>query len=104
MAAELEVFALVDRVEGEERQVEEKWRDNLERHIIDLVMELVKHKIEKHQDERIHPCSTCDMSFKSLSVLYKHKSRQHSCKICVFEGCEKTFNAGIRIGSLTENE
>ena len=104
MAAELEVFALVDRVEGEERQVEEKRRDNLERHIIDLVMELVKHKIEKHQDERIHPCSTCDMSFKSLSVLYKHKSRQHSCKICVFEGCEKTFNAGIRIGSLTENE
>ena len=104
MAAELEVFALVDRVEGEERQVEEKRRDNLERHIIDLVMELVEHKIEKHQDERIHPCSTCDMSFKSLSVLYKHKSRQHSCKICVFEGCEKTFNAGIRIGSLTENE
>ena len=100
----MEVFALVDRVEGEERQVEEKRRDNLERHIIDLVMELVKHKIEKHQDERIHPCSTCDMSFKSLSVLYKHKRRQHSCKICVFEGCEKTFNAGIRIGSLTENE
>lgn len=56
----MEVFALVDRVEGEERQVEEKRRDNLERHIIDLVMELVKHKIEKHQDERIHPCSTCD--------------------------------------------
>ena len=104
MAAELEVFALVDRVEGEERQVEEKRRDNLERHIIDLVMELVKHKIEKHQDERIHPCSTCDIAFKSLSVLYKHKSRQHSCKICVFEGCEKTFNAGIIIGSLTENE
>ena len=98
------MFALVNRVEGEERQVEEKRRDNLERHIIDLVMELVKHKIEKHQDERIHPCSTCVMSFKSLSVLYKHKSRQHSCKMCVFEGCEKTFIAGIRIGSLTENE
>ena len=88
MAAELEVFALVDRVEGEERRVQE----------------LVKQKIEKHQNERIKPCSTCEMSFKSLSVLYKHKSRQHSCKICVFEGCEKTFSAGIRIGSLTENE
>ena len=99
----MEVFALADRVEGEERHVEEKRRDDLERHIIDLVMELVKHKIEKHQDERIHPCSTCDMSFKSLSVLYKHKSRQHSCKFCVCEGCGKTFNAGIRIGSLTEN-
>ena len=41
----MEVFALANRVEGEERQVEEKRRDNLERHIIDLVMELVKHKI-----------------------------------------------------------
>ena len=71
----MEVFALVDRVEGEERQVEKKRRDDLERHIIDLVMELVKHKIEKHQDGRVHPCSTCDMSIKSLSVLYKHKSR-----------------------------
>jgi hypothetical protein len=29
---------LANRVEGEERQVEEKRRDNLERHIIDLVM------------------------------------------------------------------
>ena len=87
MAAELEVFALVDRVAGEERHV----------------IELVKHKIEKHQDERIHPCSTCDMSIKSVSVLYKHKSRQHSCKFCVCEGCGKVFNAGIRIGSLTEN-
>ena len=57
----MEVFALADRVEGEERHVEEKRRDDLERHIIDLVMELVKHKIEKHQDKRIHPCSTCDM-------------------------------------------
>ena len=33
----------------------------MERHIIELVMELVKHKIEKHQDERIYLCSTCDM-------------------------------------------
>ena len=101
MAAELEVFALADRVEGEERHVEEKRRDDLERHIINL--ELIEHKIEKHQDEMIHPCSTCDMSFKSLSVLYKHKGRQHSCKFCMCEGCGKTFNAGIRIGSLTEN-
>ena len=99
----MEVFALANRVKGEERQVEEKRRDNLERNIIDLVMELVKHKIEKHQDERIHPCSTCDMLIKSLTVLYKHKSRQHSCKFCVCEGCGKTFNSGIRIGSLTEN-
>ena len=73
----MEVFALADRVE-EERHVEEKRRDDLERHIIDLVMELVNHEIEKHQDKRIHPCSTCNMSFKSLSVLYKQKSRQHS--------------------------
>ena len=57
----MQVFALADRVKGEERHVEEKRRDNLERHIINLVMELVKHKIEKHQGERIHPCSTCDM-------------------------------------------
>ena len=99
----MEVFALADRVEGEERHVEEKRRDDLERHIINLVMELVKHKIEKHQDERIHPCSICDMSFKSLSVLCKHKSCHHSCKFCVCEGCGKTFNTGIRIGSLTEN-
>ena len=99
----MEVFALVDVGEEVKRHVEEKRRDGLERYIINLVMEFVKYKIEKHQDERIHPCSTCDMSFKSLSVLYKHKSRQHSCKICVFEGCEKTFNAGIKIGSLTEN-
>ena len=99
----MEVFALADRVEGEERHVEEKRRDDLERHIIDLVIELVKHKIEKHQDERIHPCSTCDMSLKSLSVLYKHKSCQHSFNFCVCEGSKKTFNAGIRIGSLTEN-
>ena len=40
MAAQLEVFALADRVEGEERHVEKKGRDNLERHIMDLVMEL----------------------------------------------------------------
>ena len=99
----MEVFALANRVEGEERQLEEKRRDDLERHIIDLVIELVKHKIKKHPDERIHPCSTDDMSIKSLSVLYKHKSGQHSCKFCVCEGCGKTFNAGIRIGSLTEN-
>ena len=84
MAAEFELFALANRLEGEERQVEEKRRDDLERHIIDLVMELVKHKIEKHQDERIHPCSTFDMLIKPLSVLYKHKSRQHSCNcLCV---------------------
>ena len=57
----MEVFALADRVEGEERYVEEKRRDNLERHIINLVMELVKHNIEKHQDKRIYLCSTCDM-------------------------------------------
>ena len=37
MAAELEVFALAERVEGKERHVEEKRRDDLERHIIDLV-------------------------------------------------------------------
>ena len=54
-------FFLVDTTKG--------GRDDLERHIMDLVMELVKHKIKKHQDERIHPCSTCDMSFRSLSVL-----------------------------------
>ena len=95
----MEVFALAKRVEGEERHVEEKRRDDLERHIIDLVMELVKHKIEKHQDERIHPCSICDMSFKSLSVLCKHKSCHHSCKFWVCEGCEKSFNREIRIGS-----
>ena len=100
MAAELQVIALADRVEGEERHVEEKRRDDLERHIINLVMELVKHMIEKHQGERIHPCSTCDMPFKSFSVLNKYKSCQHSCKFCLCEGCGKTFNAGIRIGSL----
>ena len=93
MAAELKVFALANRVEGEERHVEEKRRDGLERHIIDLVMELVKHKIDKHQDERIHLCST----------LKCHSSCQHSCKFCVCEGCGKTFNAGMRIDSLTEN-
>ena len=98
----MKVFALADRVEGEERYVEKR-RDNLERHIIDLVMELVKHKIDKHQDKRIHPCSTCEMSFKSCSVLYKHKSVQHSCKFCVYEGGGKTFNTGIRMDSLTEN-
>ena len=37
VAAELEVFALADRVEGEERHVEEKRRDDLARPIIDLV-------------------------------------------------------------------
>jgi hypothetical protein len=83
-------------VEEEERQVEEKRRDNLERHIINLVMELVKHKIEKHQDKRIHPCSTCDMSFKSLPVLYKHKSRQHSFKFCV---CMKAVERLSRLQS-----
>ena len=31
VAAELEVFALADMVKGEERQVEEKRRDNLEK-------------------------------------------------------------------------
>ena len=36
--------------------------------------ELVEHKIKKHQGERIRPCNTCDMSFKALPVLYKHKS------------------------------
>ena len=47
----MEVFALADRVDEEERQVEEKRRDDLERHNIVLVMELVKHKIEKYQDK-----------------------------------------------------
>ena len=57
-------------------------REEVDRHVIDLVMELVKHKMEKHQDLRIHPCSTCDMSFKSLSVPYKHKSCQQSGRFC----------------------
>jgi hypothetical protein len=55
VAAELEVFALANRVKGEERQVEKKRRDDLERHIINLLMELVKHKLEKHQDGRVPP-------------------------------------------------
>ena len=89
VAAELEVLALAKRGEEEERQVEEgreerteERREEVERHVIDLVMELVKHKIEKHHDLRIHPCSTCDMSFKLLSVPYKHKSCQHSGMFC----------------------
>ena len=65
----MKVFALADKVEGEERHVEEKRRDNLERHIIDLVRDLVKHKIEKHKDERISPCGTC----------YSHSSY---CRYC----------------------
>ena len=43
-----------------QRREERRWR-----HLIDLVMKLVKHKIERHQD----------MSLKSLSVPYKDKGR-----------------------------
>ena len=64
-------------------------REEVDRHVIDLVMELVKHKIEKHQDLRIHPCSTCDMSFKSLSVPYKHKSCQHSGRFWCVKAVER---------------
>ena len=39
MAAELEVFALADRVEGEERHLEEMRRDDMKVHIFNLVME-----------------------------------------------------------------
>ena len=96
MAAELEVLALAKRGEEEERQVEEgreerreERRKEVDRNVIDLVMELVKHKIEKHQDLRIHPCSSCDMSLKSLSVPYKHKSCQHSGRFCCVKAVER---------------
>ena len=51
----------------------------------------MEHKNKKHQGEGVHPCSTSDMAFKSLPALYKHKSRQHSGKVFVCEGCGKTF-------------
>ena len=39
VAAELEVLALAEMVEEEERQVKDKKREEVETHIIDLVME-----------------------------------------------------------------
>ena len=39
VAAELEVLALAERVEEEERQVKKKKREEVETHIVNLVME-----------------------------------------------------------------
>ena len=39
VAAELEVLALAEMVEEEERQVKDKKREEVETHIIDMVME-----------------------------------------------------------------
>ena len=45
VAAELEVLSLAKVVEEEDRQVEEKRREEVATHIIDLVMEKVAHNV-----------------------------------------------------------
>ena len=55
--------------------------------VFDSRKDLVKHKIEKHKGERVHPCSACDKCFKSPQMLNQHKSRHHSDHVSVCEGC-----------------
>ena len=45
VAAELEVLALAEMVEEEERQVKDKKREEVETHIIDLVMKKEAHVV-----------------------------------------------------------
>ena len=52
-------------------------------------IELKRHKEAEHKGERVFPCTVCDKSFTSTSLLYQHKKRTHSEAFLVCPGVEE---------------
>ena len=92
----MDVVALAERVDEEERQVEEKRREEVERHSINLVMEKEAHNVLVGEEEVNYPlvqfplvansCNSCSKAFTLKNKLIKHIVEMHnnlmSCTIC----------------------